>query len=77
MTEEQLKLAVEAKAQGAKLHLIKDEWYASLMVSGVATVWKLKHGSEEYYVTKRSCTCPGFQRSGRPCKHLKELFPDS
>lgn len=61
---------------GAKLVEIKGEMYGARLEAGPRwTVWKLTPGSEEYYVTPHTCTCPFFRTKKRLCKHMDAVLP--
>lgn len=61
---------------GAKLVEIKGKLYGVRLEAGPRwTVWELKPGSTEYYVTPHTCSCPSFQGRKRLCKHMDAVLP--
>ena len=60
---------------GAKLVDVKGKLYGAIKEAGPRwTVWELKPGSTEYYVTQHTCTCPYFRQRKRVCKHMKAVL---
>ena len=64
-----LKCVIAALENKALLYEVGGKRYAVKRDGKVGWwVYELRSGSEEYFVTDRSCTCPAHPK---PCKHMR------